>query len=54
MHSIPNNQMVAIPNTQSPVYGLAQKRVVQISSDESGPEEGEVPQAKKVMTGNCK
>jgi hypothetical protein len=55
MHSIPKNQIVPNPNTQSPASGSAQKRVVQeISSDENGPEEGQVPKAKKVKTGKCK
>ena len=55
MHSIPKNQIVPNPNTQSPASGSAQKRVVQeISSDESGPQEGRVPKAKKVKTGKCK
>jgi len=55
MHSIPKNQIVPNPDTQSPVSGSAQKRIVQeISSDESSPEEGEVPKAKKVKTGKCK
>ena len=55
MHSIPKNQIVPNPNTQSPVSGSAQKRLVQeISGHESSPEEGQVPKAKKVKTGKCK
>ena len=54
MHSIPKNQIVPNPKTQSPASGSAQKRLVhEISSDESSSEEGEAPKAKKVKTGKC-
>jgi len=54
MHSIPKNQIVPNPKTQSPASGSAQKRAVhEISSDESSSEEGEAPKAKKVKTGKC-
>ena len=54
MHSIPKNQIVPDPNSKSSSIAPGKRVVEEISSEQSGPEEGEVRASKKPKIEKCK